>query len=192
MTTTNLLMSSSKKAVYSYSLPPRVTPTLCLLRRRLRLSREVSDDVERARGHVVRLRSQFGPRGNYTDNALVEELFFDNKQHGLGRGWHSSSGALWWEYPYIDDEWHGRVREWYADGITLQHEATYINDKQHGFERWWNVEGTLYWEIPYVDGKWHGTERLWRFDGTLSLEIVFNNGVEVSRTRHLTNNDYVI
>ena len=44
-----------KRCVYGDEerFPARVTATMCLLRRRMRLSREVMDDVVRARGHVT-------------------------------------------------------------------------------------------------------------------------------------------
>ena len=142
--------------VFATSFPPYVVSTLCLLRRRVRLSRELSDDVVRARGYERRR-----VRGTNFDGDTLEEMScFDNQEHGLTRGRFRTTGKLWWEIPLSAGKWNGIARYWHENG-NLHFEMSYVNDLRHGRTRQWSADGNLVQECYYVDGRY-------RADGEIS------------------------
>ena len=152
--------------VFTARFPSSCKPTLCLLRRSLRLSRELAYDVVRARGRCILKSSEY-----YWSNAL--QPVFDDKIHGLTRWW-CDSGTLLEEILYIDGKRHGLEQHWYENG-TLRAEIPYVDGKRHGLARAWYANGTLWMEIQHVDGKRHGIARWWRNDGSFEKERVYSN-----------------
>lgn len=142
-------------SVFSDRFPRSLVPTLSLLRRRVGLSREVSDDVVRARGLVEK-----------SSSAL--KSYFDNYRHGIAYGWYDN-GARHWENTHVDGKLHGRERAWHMNGIRWW-ETTYVNGKMHGLERGWGINGDRWWETSYVDGKQLGLDRGWYEDGAIQWE----------------------
>lgn len=113
-----------------------VATTLSLMRRRLRLSREMVDDVVRTRGHVNK------ELYCYSNGVLFCKIpYFDGKQHGLSRGWHLN-GACYWVDSYVDGKRHGLSREWYTNG-TRHWEISYVDGEPHGLLRWWRKDESL-------------------------------------------------
>lgn len=138
------------KYVFVDRFPCSTVPILCLLRRRVRLSREVTDDVVRAHG--------------YRNSGLyVGSSWFNGLQHGLERGWHTNGH---WEMPYVDDKPHGLSRGWYKSG-SLHWETLYVGGNRHGLSRGWYENGARRGEVRYVDGKAQGRTRWWCEDGSL-------------------------
>ena len=142
--------------------PPYVAPTLCLLRKRARLSREVSDDVVRARGRVTQEKND----DDYSTHIIISR--FDDKRHGLLQIWHGDAlDALEMEASFVDGNPHGLDRAWHTNGRLLW-EKQYIYGKQHGVSRGWFSNGTLNWETNYnANGRVHGLQRCWSMDGRL-------------------------
>ena len=126
--------------MFTARFPSSCEPTLCLLRRRVRLSREVTDDVVRARGSVE--------KHAFTDGLVS---WFDDKRHGLARWWRENN-TLSDEVPFFDDKRHGLERWWHENG-TLWAEIPYVDGKKHGLARWWRTNGILWEEISYIDDK---------------------------------------
>lgn len=165
-------MSYLPQCVFTGRFPHSLAPTLCLLRRRVRLSREVADDVVRARGCKT--------KHDYFVNA-VEESLFDGKKHGLRREWNENGARH--ELYYVDGKRHGLARWWYTNG-ALQCEMTYVANRQHGLSRWWHSNGACHWAFPYVDNKRHGLGRFWRVDGSLEHEVEYDHGRKVRVMEH--------
>ena len=142
-------MGKKTKLVYRDKMPSSVVVTLCLLRQRVQLSREVSDDIVRARGIVTRCNVT----GYDLNNTFREEQsFFDDRHHGLIRGWYCSNGSLWKEIPVIGGKWHGRVRYWWENG-RQQWEIPYVNNDRNG--------RLLRWSRPQMmEGVHHSTLHL--------------------------------
>ena len=161
----HLAPTMSGRKVFTARFPSSCEPTLCLLRRQMGLSRELTDDVVRARG-VVRKSSE-----PYMPNVDVIESVFDGKRHGLERWWREN-GTLWTEIPFVDGKRHGLARWWYENG-TLWKEVPFVDDKRHGLDRLWHENGTISEEIPFVDDKRHGLERWWYENGTLRAKTPF-------------------
>lgn len=137
------MASSECRRVFTDRFPSSLVSVVSLLRRRVRCSREVADDVVRARGYI---------KMNMAFIELFEEQrFFDNIRHGLGRAWYKNNGAPHWETTYVNGKRHGLERVWYANG-TLGQEIAYSNDERHGLARWWSEEGTLLHAIVYCHG----------------------------------------
>ena len=110
-------MSTTRHCVYTDRLPP---DTLCLLRRRMKLSRELADDVVRARGCVTQVCR--------ADNSLARTtIMFDNILQ-LEQGWFSY-GVLAWETPYANGKRHGVERWWYKNGVCNS-EAVCVNGER--------------------------------------------------------------
>lgn len=133
--------------VFVDCFPSLLVPTLCLLRRRVRLSRELADDVVRARGCVVRVHR--------IDNILTVAPFFDDKQHG-----HTQVLA----------------RRSHNDEYIMLADIPFVNNRHHGIGRWWYENGAHEAEIRAFNGKFHGYERNWYRDGTLSNETLWTHG----------------
>lgn len=124
-------------------LPLATRATLRLLRRRVHLSRELADDVVRARGHNC--RSRFG----YLDEC-VETPVYDEKRNATTRLWYAD-GTLKAKLFHVDGMYHGVQRWWHRNGI-LNTEIAYDNGEQHGTERWWDARGTLLSQKMFQDG----------------------------------------
>lgn len=139
---------SCNRRVFADRLPSLLTPLICLLRRRVCLSRELSDEVMRSRGCITKLKNIFQGDANIS--------YFDNKLHGLSQSWRPN-GVLWWEATYVNDRTHGIQREYYEDG-TRYYEMQYVNGKQQGLSRGWFHGGDLWWDSSYVDNKEHDSE----------------------------------
>ena len=122
-----MMITVRKAYVFDARFPSQVAATLCLLRRRLRLSREVSDDVVRARGVFRAARHDF------------DMNVFDGGQHDVVRVYYSD-GTLYAETTYVDGEKHGIERFWYRNG-ALSTKTMYINGKQHGKALYWDENG---------------------------------------------------
>lgn len=131
----------SCKRVYGDLLPLSITLTMCLLRRRVHLSREVADDVVRARCYVTRSKNILG---------RDEEMCFldNNTPHGRSRGWYVN-GARWWEAPYVDGKKHGITRVWHNNGV-LRWKITYVNGR-HLLAGECGENGVLLWETTYAN-----------------------------------------
>ena len=135
---------SSKECVFTTQFPSRVAPTVCLLRRRLVLSREVISDVVRARGRVIMKYQK-------EDGRLTMEVSeFDNKKHGLTRRWFLN-GNLAWEMPYIDGIQHGIERQWHTNGAR-RWVVPHVKGLMHGTARWWRDTGHCM-VGEYIDGR---------------------------------------
>lgn len=161
------------KRVFVDRFPSSLVLTLCLLRRRVRLSREVADDVVRARGSRTKSKND--------DNEVVEQQCFDYRLHGPALLW-NQNGALVMKLRYVEGKRHGIARGWYDNG-ERHWEKTNVNDNPHGLTRGWHENGARCYENSYVDGKRHGLDRWWSDDGHLSLEFVYENDRLVS-TNH--------
>lgn len=150
-------ISMTYKHVFVDRFPPSLATTLCLLRRSVRLSRELADDVVRARGHIDmnKLRLE--------DNAALRyNPYFDGKRHGLSLGWHDN-GVRHWERFFVDGKQHGLTRGWHMNGVR-KWECFYVDGNPHGLSRGWHPNGVHWWETAYVDGgKRH--ERWWHPNG---------------------------
>lgn len=152
------------RRVFVDCFPSSLTSTLCLLRRRVRLSRELTDDVVRARGHKVQLDDRY---------ADVVASIFDDKYHGrtYARLWSGVREII----PYVDGKRHGLACSFYCNGNRLA-EVPYVNSQRHGLSRRWHAHGTLAVEERHVDNWIHGYERKWREDGTLFEENLWSHG----------------
>ena len=156
-----------------------VAPTLYLFRKRLGLSREVSDDVVRARGRVAREHCAV----DYTYKSVS---LFDEKRHGPLREWtgfEDDDDVLDTEIMYVDDKKHGLERSWDCNGILLW-EISYIADKQHGISRGWHENGTLHWETQHIENKRHGLSRWWHEDGRLASALHYVHGLLTMSTNY--------
>ena len=123
--------------VYTHVLPRDV---LCLLRRRLSLSREVSDDVVRAQGFL---------RKHFIGSTLIEEVsYFNKNRHGLEHGWHAN-GALWWESSYDNGKRNNSCRTWFPNG-KLSSETFFIYGKRlHGITKYYREDGSFMKEVRH-------------------------------------------
>lgn len=121
--------------VFAERFPDQFCATLRLLRRRVRLSRELADDVVRSRGHIERVYR--------VDNTIHTEVpHIDNFRHGCARTWHSCGIQLFMEELFIDGNLHGVVRGWWSNGN--QHwEWSFSRGAPIGCDRWWYEDGTL-------------------------------------------------
>ena len=127
--------------VFIARFPASCTPTLCLLRRRVRLSRELRDDVVRMRGRV---------QTSHDYTFLVQTSVFDDKRHGLKRWW-DDYGTLLAYIPFVDDKPRGIAQWWHENG-TLELEIKFVDGKQHGLERMWHENGTLRQVVMHESG----------------------------------------
>lgn len=130
---------SSNECVFTAHFPSYTFPTLCLLRRRARLSRELVDDVMRARGRI-----------RHTPEIPHEESWFDNIRHGRSRGLYFN-GIVWWDYTYVCNQRHGLSRGWHMNGAR-QWEISYVAGKKHGPAQEWNENGSEWWAGKFIDG----------------------------------------
>lgn len=132
--------------VFADRFPFSCMATLCLLRCRVRLSRELTDDVVRARGRVV--------RGYYTTNGPLcnRVAYFDDKMHGREQWW-NKNGALYIDGTWINGGRHGLFRWWYYDR-TLAFETQYYNGRMHGFDRTWNND------VCIIETRYHHGEQV--------------------------------
>ena len=160
-------MPVKTEMVYPFRLPSCVMSTLSLMRRRLHVSREMADDVVRARGRLARFASS-------------EVSLFDNIWHGRVRAWHENSGTLSWECIYVKGLPHGHMRRWHNNG-ALCVEIPYVNGKVHGIRRKWYDNGARDYEIPHVDDHFHGLARWWNPDSCLQHEEFFYKRKTVSQ-----------
>lgn len=178
------ILISKPANLFRHRLPSHHVATILLLRRRMRLSREVSDDVVRSRGCEVTHHTWLEETLHFVimDNAVTLEKFdlthsvvmwrateyyLDNARTGKWQSWRVflNSNAVFRleEHLYGNDESQGQMR-------TLLDETIYVNDRKHGVERHWFANGQLQRETPYVNGEKHGIEREWLWDGTLKTE----------------------
>lgn len=130
--------------VYTDRFPVSIAPTLRLLRGRVRMSRELVDDIVRARGYVER----------DTDDVaqLLEDVsFFDNVQHGLTttRHLYSCNGALVKRCYFVNGKRHGIDRFWWWENGALCMENPFVNGERKGVARWWSPNGVVYHEENY-------------------------------------------
>lgn len=100
------------------------------------MSREVTDDVVRARGKVE--CGFFPAYGSAVFTPRYECPVFDEKRHGMYR---------WWRLQQLTDE------TWFVD------------DNEHGIARGWHRNGSLAYEHTYVNGKMCGLWKSWRENG---------------------------
>ena len=126
-------MSICVVCVNASTFPSRVTPLLGLLRKRMRLSRELVDDVVRARGRMV--------RETIDNNSIWEQTHFDDYRHGPSLAFYASGGHRW-KLCYVNGKVHGLGRYYYANGHP-QREVTYVNGKWSGRSRTWREDGSL-------------------------------------------------
>lgn len=167
---------TSKRRVFVDRFPSSLSPLLGLLRRRIRLSREVADDVVRARGYIEKLSYML----SYIEVFCFDKSYFDHIQHGFERELRVD-GTCGREIPYVAGKWHGLARHWHTNR-TRYCEVSYINNKRHGIGRWWFSNGVIRCETSYADGVRHGIERKWREDGSLESKIRYVHGREVVRS----------
>ena len=133
-----------RRHVFPEPLPMHFSPLLALLRKRMHLSREVSDDVVRARGGVYTMY--------FYDNTIQSHRpYLDNMRHGTTR-WYSHSGTLHGVLHFIEGNRHGRTRWWWADSTVLQQDSCYVNDRLHGVSRHYDITGLLSYEVKYDHG----------------------------------------
>ena len=110
-------------------------------------------------------------------------------------------GSKWVETPYVDGKEHGTEIHYYEDG-SKEYEIPWVDGKKHGAEIWYRQDGSKLKETPFVEGKIHGTqiryfkdgstitsewvhgtgtEILYYPDGRKWEEVVYENGIEISR-----------
>lgn len=181
--------------VFTAKLSTEHIATILLLRRRMRLSREVSDEVVRSRG--CELKGYNRMRGETTRVFIIDDAvtintrhcdsyplvrstrqYRDNKRHG--RWWH-----VWYdnediasaETVYVNDEEHGLSRKWWSNG-KLASETPLVHGVRDGVVRKWYRSGTLGSETPYVKGLICGTVREWHENGLLCSETEYVDGVK--------------
>ena len=161
--------------VFTERFPSEVGATLCLLRKRLGLSRELSDDVVRSRGHV---RKMFRKHNDIYEESSV----FDDMIHGqLYRYWRNGS----YKAQYKEDVKHGYTREWHANG-TLSEVLLFINGLEQGLSQCWSADGTLHGECTYVDGQLHGWSRSWyTHTGEVRHKVLYVHGQRVSNKQEV-------
>ena len=134
----------SKVHVFDARFPSFVAATLSLLRKRLHLSREVSDDVVRARGRLMK-------EDNSRDKWEVR--LFDFLRHGPYRIWHANGFRREIAHVYyVGSHLHGLSRDWDENG-TLISEISYVNGQPHGIARNWRNDGTLAALYVYEHGE---------------------------------------
>lgn len=153
--------------VFTDALPASFVSLLCLLRRRLGLSREVADDVVRARCYMMKYQT-------YGYVTIVP--YVDERRNGRKRMWRANSGLLVSEEPYLDDRRHGFVRFWHANG-ALRSSATLVHDQYHGVFRKWNADGVLVYEVTTDHNMYHGLKRRYYDDGSLREETKYERGI---------------
>lgn len=161
------MTTKCKRRVFDDRFPSSLVPLLGLLRRRVRCSREVTDDVVRARGSQQREKACYGI-------GVTEKKHFDHKRHGTSRGWYAN-GARYWEISYATDMAHGLERYWHVDGNCM-YEMTYVDGIRNGVERRWYMNGMLRSEIPIVANEMHGLARFWDSNGVLLREDLYIHG----------------
>lgn len=132
--------------VYADRFPLYYVPLLALLRRRMRLSRELSDDIVRARGGMNALY--------YSDRSLHAHMpYLDGMRHGTTR-WFSTNGTVHGELYFEAGNRQGRTRWWWCDNTGfLQQESFYVDDQLHGTSRLYHSTGALSTELVYEHGK---------------------------------------
>lgn len=130
------------KLIYIDCFPVSLVATLCLLRRRVRLSRELADEVVRARGYVTR---GFG----LYSNIVGKVPFFDDRLHGV-TVWKDANGTVMMKYRHIDGIRQGFHRWWHTNG-TLQGKVLYVDGKRQGPQPYWNEDGALQYVTHWVD-----------------------------------------
>lgn len=162
--------------VFPYTLPWRFAATILLLRRRVRLSREVTDDIARAR--VTRVRQSFVdvPALTWSDGAFV-----DGVAHGPHQIWHST-GKLQSEHMYDSGRKQGITRWWDSDG-TLREEIPYVRNLVHGVQRVYDSSGALFRETMHRHGWVHGIDRFFSSSGKIAAESTYVNGKMHGTTR---------
>ena len=138
--------------VFVDRLPSAFLPTLHLLRRRMCLSRELSDDVVRARGYADR-------RYKNSDLSLsFEANYIDFTLHGLATWWYRT-GRRERELPFVEGKRHGVARTWHShddshdDEERLSYVVPYVDDRKHGVERWFFSNGSVMALFHYCYGE---------------------------------------
>lgn len=140
--TTSKTKTCERLSVWNECLPASFLATLKLLRRRMRLSREIADVVVRARCLVTK---------KYHNNSLIREFsYVDNRKHGLERWWHNERKHA--EFIYKDGKRQGYERWWHSNGV-LRAVIPNVDDVFHGRARWWRSDRSLEAEITYCKGK---------------------------------------
>lgn len=134
--------------VFTDRFPSCTVPTLCLLRRRMSLSRELADDIVRMRGQRLYEYDWFLTPENVTNTYIT--VRFDGMKHGLAR-WFHENGIRWAELPFVNDKTHG-VQRWWDSDNTLRSEYTFVNDMRHGVSRRWGNDGSLEHEVTFFHG----------------------------------------
>lgn len=154
------------RRVYDTCFPLSLASTLSLLRRRVRLSREVADDVVRARGYIGPVKWVYWK---------TEKYFFDDKSHGRETWLQDDGVTIRAEFTYVNGKIHGEERWWHPNGV-LESDHFYVDGKMHGLRRLWRENGRLRGTIMYVNGIRHGVMRFWNEEGTVVKEEHYVNG----------------
>ena len=139
------------RLTYVDKLPPSFASIVGLLRRRMCLSRELVDDVVRARGERF--------VWFYSDDTPEHESVWIDGMLQCGRGWWRS-GRLQRKTLYRNGVYHGFSRWWHENG-TLRKEIPYVNNKRHGLAREWYDDGSLASTTDFVrnDMQFHADYR---------------------------------
>ena len=117
------------------------------MRKRIMLSREVVDDVLRARGCVtMTIGTTFA--GVFNEVVFIEKPCVDNQIHGLLRVWQlDSPHHLRSEVTYVNGKRHGYLRRFHSNGVKRS-EQRFVNDILSGDLQQWNADGTPAKSIP--------------------------------------------
>lgn len=128
--------------VYTDALPRYFVPVMCLLRARVRASREIADDIVRARGYII----------VYKDRVGAKTPCIDERKHGVTIWWHRNGTTLKAKLPYFKGKMHGMRVWWHPNGV-LAAEFPFYKDVRHGLHRVWEADGSLSKETLCEDGR---------------------------------------
>lgn len=107
----------------------------------------------------------------------TESEWVDGKEHGMHRGWHESTGKLFFEGNFLDGKPDGCHRFFFDSG-NRESEMSFQRGKREGIATCWYESGVKRSECTYRDDKLHGTYSEWDESGTLTKQVVYESGKE--------------